>query len=431
MRVCLSNRGLATIPWDFHENDFAFVVHRRRFCIPRFVAEMVSPKISRLRRCDASFLEYHLQTEISCKKFKRFLEMAKGGDLSIENDHVCYLRLFMELENEELQRQMVSLDAPAEITVENVVSQLAMKREMGPATPVEPEVDFIAKHFSEMPPTEIMKLSVDSLELVLASGSLRITDEDMLYSTLSKVIKTNGTEYVCLLEHVQFENLSQEAITEFVNDSSLFLKDGMSVTIWSSICRRLVRSHVSSDVQQNGFLCPLDTARPLEGIIRHLSRMYGRNICETGIVRLTGSRPYNMDPNYSNSVGQVAIADRSTYFCSANEPNMWICYDFKNRRIKPTAYTIQSFAGSSGWEHLRSWVIETSTDGTTWTEIDRHENCESLNREHAVASFIISSSSECRMIRLRQIGPNCHRFVQDNKLVLSSWEIFGTVRESS
>jgi hypothetical protein len=55
--------------------------------------------------------------------------------------------------------------------------------------------------------------------------------------------------------------------------------------------------------------------------------------------------------------------------------NNWICYDFK-KRIVPTHHAIRIYGGALGTSHLKSWLVETSADGTSWQEVAHEEDNE-------------------------------------------------------
>jgi hypothetical protein len=106
------------------------------------------------------------------------------------------------------------------------------------------------------------------------------------------------------------------------------------------------------------------------------------------------------------------------FFCSEDKPGQWISWDFKALRIAATHYTIRAL-----W--LKSWAVEGSDDGASWTEIDRRENNSNLNlNATAVKTFAVARSGSFRRIRLRQTGPNHYG---DNQLLLSAFELFGAV----
>jgi hypothetical protein len=142
----------------------------------------------------------------------------------------------------------------------------------------------------------------------------------------------------------------------------------------------------------------------------------GGNVHDLGVVEITSSSVSNTE-TLRNA---VSLGDLESSFYSEDEPGQWICFDFKTVRIEPTHYTIR--AGYD--EQLKSWAVEGSDDGDSWTEIDRRENNSDLNSEFALKTFAILQSVSFRRIRLRQTGPNHD---DDNSLVLSAFELFGAV----
>ena len=160
------------------------------------------------------------------------------------------------------------------------------------------------------------------------------------------------------------------------------------------------------------FVC--DESKPLDGIIAHLTRECGGNVHKKGAIEITTSSVYS---NYKTE--SVVDLGTDTCFCSKNEPNQWICYDFKEQRVSPTSYSMRTGLNSQP----RFWVLEVSNDGSEWEVADRREN-EELNGEHVTRNFTISapSSGAFRFVRLRQTGEN---YSGGNYLDISSLEIFG------
>jgi hypothetical protein len=103
-----------------------------------------------------------------------------------------------------------------------------------------------------------------------------------------------------------------------------------------------------------------------------------------------------------------------------------IYYDFKERRIVPTHYTIRMSAWGPGYSHLKSWLIETSVDGKSWREVAHEEDNKQLNSQHFTGTFAVAGDGECRFIRLVNIGRNHGRYDQ---LLIYGWEISGSLVE--
>jgi hypothetical protein len=161
---------------------------------------------------------------------------------------------------------------------------------------------------------------------------------------------------------------------------------------------------------------PMKAANSLDGIISHLTQKHGGNVQEKGIVTITSKSVINDDPKYA--LKKVADLTSDSDFWSNSEPGQWICWDFGEMRVRPTHYTIK--AGS-----LKSWVVEGSLDGGSWTEIDRQTDNQDF-WDWRRASFAVSNPAEFRFIRLTQTGKD-----HDGAdcLYLRVVEFFGTLSE--
>jgi hypothetical protein len=167
---------------------------------------------------------------------------------------------------------------------------------------------------------------------------------------------------------------------------------------------------------------PFTSEKPLRGIVAHLSQLCGGHVVDRNIVVITSTPPYQANQVLSSShLADLDTADK--WFSSEDVENAWFCFDFKELRIIPTHYTIQSWEGGAG--ELLSWKVEGSEDGTEWTLLDRHSNSRALCGRGQIASFEIKNSLVLRMIRLTQTGKSNDG---DNQLCCSAFEVFGTIR---
>ena len=171
---------------------------------------------------------------------------------------------------------------------------------------------------------------------------------------------------------------------------------------------------------------PYDETKPLDGIITYLTQECGGNVCRKGVVEITVSS--GTMPEALVKIGSHSPYAMGPDFCSDNEPDSWICYDFKEMRVTPTSYSI----GPSGWGACPvSWVLEASNDRDgVWTVIDRRENIDELRRSQDKGgdkgcNFTISGTDgSFRFIRLRQTGKNDRK---RDSLIIGWLEIFGTL----
>jgi hypothetical protein len=139
---------------------------------------------------------------------------------------------------------------------------------------------------------------------------------------------------------------------------------------------------------------------------------------DLNIISITAS---SVGSPQSYPLRNLADFENRTYFSTRNEANSWICYDFKDMRVKLTHYSLRATREGSTC-FLQSWILDGSVDGKSWVEMDRHEKDSSLNHREAIATFNIASSSNYRYIRLCQIGPTTRG---DHYLLLNSIEFFG------
>jgi hypothetical protein len=210
-------------------------------------------------------------------------------------------------------------------------------------------------------------------------------------------------------------------------DLSQDFYDQMNQSIWSCICIRLLHvicptssSSRTKDRRKFTSLVP-DVNNPLlSGVISFVTARCHGNVSDKGIVVVTASSQHN-DTTYvpKHAVDLTA----SSSFCSANQANQWIYYDFGDSRIKSTHYSIRSrYNASNGCSHPKSWVIEGSVDCNQWEEVDRRDNNDDLNAQNVVRLFTVTHSSEYRSLRLRQTGPTHYG---ENWLTISGFDIFG------
>jgi hypothetical protein len=166
-------------------------------------------------------------------------------------------------------------------------------------------------------------------------------------------------------------------------------------------------------------LCPFQEKAKFEGLIAFLTARSGGNPHDKGVIAVTST-------NGSGNEGKNAVDLRSDLpFCSANQPNQWLCYDFKDLRVGVTHYTVRSNGCNKGSDHLQSWVVEGSEDNSKWTELDRRENDDRLNGPNSICSFDVRTVVESRFIQIRSIGSN---WAGNQYVYFKAFEVFGGLR---
>ena len=162
-----------------------------------------------------------------------------------------------------------------------------------------------------------------------------------------------------------------------------------------------------------------DELKPLDGIIAHLTRECGGNVHKMGVIEVTAS---SVHTPWSGAENVVDLGTREHFF-SKNEPNQWIMYDFKGRRVSPTSYSAMTFSVRG-----MSWVFEVSNEGSegSWQVVDRSDGQEPMMKPFTIRNFAISDPprESFRFVRFRQTGKSENR---RDFLELCALEIFGTL----
>jgi hypothetical protein len=269
---------------------------------------------------------------------------------------------------------------------------------------VDEEIEFAASHFYEIGADDLKGIDVGLLELIVSSEGLRLKSEDSL---LTFILNLGLEDELVLVRYLRIEYLSAEGMSLFIERLGNSIFDRL---VWDSLCHRLFL--------RVGRTVEVDTAaKSRDGIISYLTKKHGGNVGEKGIVTITSKSVYSDDRGEAPTT--VADLTSGSYFCSKNEPGQWVCWDFREMRVRPTHYTIKAW-------YLKSWVVEGSLDASGWTEIDRQMDNHDFETLWRVVSFAVSNPAEFRFIRLTQTGKNN----RDNDVLrLFAVEFFGTLSE--
>jgi hypothetical protein len=351
--VWLSAKGLKNIRIEEYEKDFTFVVGGFRHSCPRFVAEFISPRVSRLHSIDETISTLEITVEDSGGEFCQLL----FGSIEVSDSTKSFLMsIAAALENTELY-----LAVREELSVCNIIDRLLCLSNFG--SDMSSEVEFFGSHFNEIIDGQkgdykkLMKVGVSTISAILSSGSLTVVSEDSIYEFVRDLCSVD-IEMNCLFEFVLFKYLNVSSMRDFIatsSASSIFLET-LNQSIWHRLCDRLILS-VSLSTSSRRVSSPPDrifalkSNSLLEGIITGLTISCGGNVHERGLVSITDSS-HDSDP-YSGKVA-ADLGDANSYLQSNNSPDQWLCYDFKNSRVSPTHYSIRTAAVGQNWHHLKS-----------------------------------------------------------------------------
>lgn len=133
---------------------------------------------------------------------------------------------------------------------------------------------------------------------------------------------------------------------------------------------------------------------------KYLTDKTGGNIHDNGTIEVTTN---SIRESYEHPKCLLDFKESNYYAAKFGESNFWVCFDFKDMKIKLTNYSIKSFASSIDG-HLKNWVIEISNDGNVFKTIDSHSNNSELKGRLITKTFTIQSCVFARYYRLRHIN---------------------------
>lgn len=175
-------------------------------------------------------------------------------------------------------------------------------------------------------------------------------------------------------------------------------------------------------VKAQFFLYDSNQQNTFHGIIHYLTKLCGGNVKDKSIVNVTSSSEYNSD--YLNKYA-VDLEDKSHFFASDDEANSWLKYDFKDKKVRPTHYSIRTRHGK-GPQNPKTWVIEGSNDDSEWKQLDKRTDEKCLDGNNLEHTFDIQTklagNEFFRYLRIKQTGLSTD---DDNMFALSALEYFG------
>jgi hypothetical protein len=427
VEVTLSAKGLGNIPRNVDRRDFRFIVGDLCYECGSMSAAFLSPRIGSLQSIDPTIQEFVIQTKDPHEYFARIFALCSGLSLSVDFEDCSFVTFLKgictEFENRELYECLFGRFKD-ELTISNVADRIRFLHEIHEN--YESELSFYSSHFFEIDCSFIFSLPIEVFSGIVSNISLRLKDEDSLYSMIYDCFVRDSC-YFALFEHIRYEYLSTETMKSFI---CLIEKsfDFLSFPIWRSLSRRLSLP-VSINLSTKRFIDQLDSVSchysgselgSFDGIISYLTKKHCGHVVDRDVISITAS---SVASAQTYRLHLLVDFQSQTGFATKDLPNSWICYDFKSLRINLTDYSIQARRDYNG-NHLRSWTLEGSIDGQSWIEFDRRENDTSLNIQGAIGTFSISSSTDCRYTRVRQLGKNSSG---NDYLAINAIEFFGKV----
>ena len=163
--------------------------------------------------------------------------------------------------------------------------------------------------------------------------------------------------------------------------------------------------------------------------MRYLTDETDCNIHDNGTIKITSNSILNVRRHPKNLVD----CQSDNYSHSSNGRGPCICFDFKDRRVQLSDYSIKSFSSGQSGGLLRNWVLEVSSDGGSWEEVDCHTEDPTPDGPGITANYKLANASSgfYRYIKLRSTGCSWYNYPSDNYFIYFYFiEFFGKLDES-
>jgi len=425
------------------EDDFLFVFGDKEVRTSKIKADFISPLISQIHRTDATIEKYEYPPDDSMKtifsetNIEHFQNLCSGNEVNINEEEGRNLQeLSILLCNEELFKTIDEIFGKDNNELSYFYTNEYMnKHGKNSMMRMTGKIDRIASHFYELDKNRLKRLPIEIVHSILSSEQLKVLDEDTVFEFIEEVKEAHEEEEefnsIEFYEEVELEFLSKDKLREFLTNiemsdmtnrlfermKSLILKDDKGKRETSRYIKRV------QTIEYNG-----EESGRLKGIICEMTAECGGNVDERDKVKVTSSSVYGS----WFAKNAVDLENTQNFFHSNDVKDAWLKYDFKDRKVRPTHYTIRSRNYGKGSDHPQHWVIEGSnTDrDDDWKKLDSRSNITVLDDANRIHTFNIqeklSPDEFFRYLRIRQTGRNtCSG--EYYYFRLSALEYFGSV----
>lgn len=443
--ISLSSDGIKNIITG--EETFVFQFGKCQVSMDKMMAEFISPIVSQMHHSDKTIdsiqfefpenIEFFKFEEICTNEIFSFLrQIFIGSSISInEEQSVSSKIIAVLLGNEELFNKLNDI-YPLEFNFLNIESYLQYVTKFYYLSYICENFDFsrfvekISQNFYLIDQNKLVSLPKSILYTIISNEKLKLNSEDSLFEFINKIFENdNPNDAIPFYELIQIPNLTDECFIQFLLKIDA---NDINSTIWQNIRKRFCVAnettiHKSSSLRYGSVFYDGDESNSFHGIINKLTQENGGNVVDKGIVSVSSST--TTTSGHCKNVTE--LNNLESIFRSQNLINQWIKYDFKNKKVHPTHYSIRSCPSNWTGYDPDNWIIEGSNDDINWRQLDSQSGVNCLCGESAFKTFKIKENHEpnefYRFIRMRMTKQ--HRSRQ-YLLTLSALEFFGIIVEN-
>lgn len=454
----VSAAGLKNVVFanSFIVYNFRFTLGEKEILLNNFLADFISPRVSEIHKIDPTIDTLCLNNFFS--DFAKIDDLfdpdlitnikliASGQRIEIDEEMGHKIRLFsILLGNEEIFNSMNDI-YPINTSRESLDSCLkylqcfVLTDKTGNITSSfnnQSILDFVSSHFYLIDESKLLNLHKSVIYSIVTNRHLKICSEDSLFDFINKLFSIENDQDLNIIEFYEALDISALSEAKFKEFIDVLNPNEITQNLWGKLkkcfssqsaqktekCQRYSKKQDIIDYDNN-------SSNQFKGIIFHLGNGNPKSVIENGAVDITSS------PILSNNSGHAAshvvdFDNDSKSFLSDFKENSWLTYDFKNRKVRPSSYSIKSHHwGGKGNYHPKSWCIEGSNDNEHWKTLDSCTDEKCLDGKNLSKNFPVKNNLDVneyyRYLRIRQTDVNTRN---DHLLGFSSLEYFGSILE--
>lgn len=464
--VILSSAGLRNLVHNQNsDEEFTFLIGNKEIKMKNIFAEFISPYVSQIHQVDPTInyiqfpnknsttnqVKSNILTKITDEVISQFKSISEGSKIEITETQSYELQIISILiQNKELFSKLDELfqkNVEKEEYSENKIKENIEFLSFIDESIENPEIfdgiksiEYIASNFYRIEENKINELPKSIFYSIIKNDKLTISNEDQLLDMINKYFcseeetNENDVNINDFYEEINFNFLSESKFKEFIEK---FDANEMTKSLWNKFkqCFYVYKNSTKCDeknnhrYKQNNNNIKIEydgnSSNALNGIINHLTKEAGGNLNDKGIVIATSSSICG-DSHLPKFAMDFDI--NSNYFHTNNEEHSWLQYDFKERKICPTHYSIRSRRSES--HAPKNWIIEGSNDAKNWKTLDSRQGINGLHNGNTVLTFDIKSqpnnNESFQYLRIQQTSTNTSGY---HYFLFSALEFFGTLIE--
>ncbi|KAK8880578.1 hypothetical protein M9Y10_003258 [Tritrichomonas musculus] len=422
-KIHLQTSSILHIPIQNYEQDFTFIVNGKEYPTSRIVADLLSPKISRLHIIDPTIKEYWINPK-TLGDFNNILALVDFQDKDItEKDLPFFSEIFrlLEIESKDIRINLTKNDDKSLTALDKLIRDLSFG--IIYEEEIEKDIAKVSEELYQLKDDEeekakLKNLDISIIERIFGHPNLQIDSEDQLVDIINELYRQDR-EYCELYSFVDFKNVTTSKMREFLTEIQ---QDDVTHQTWISLSERLCEEVKDGENQKRYktkkpkfYKEILFNKQEFDGLVNCL-RKEG-NIQDEVSITLSSIQ-------YGDPQNLFIYENKNTYCYTNNVQDSWICFEFKKHEIMPTNYTIRTQSGGPNFLHLKSWNLEGSNDNNNWTILDEEKDCSYLNGSYFTHTFG-TRNEEHQSFKYLRIHQTDKSWYNDYRLLMNCIEFYG------